>query len=191
MEPLQFSSKMFKKQSIETRSFAYIHGCAEWVASQVVDPKYSGHQQQQKIAYFLLLAVALEGLLNHAGIVAFPWWRAAERTLSTEAKLQIICEHCSIEFIKSARPIQTLRQLVAFRNDIAHPKTTTTLTEPIRILDERFTPTKWQAFAAHISQELVKADVDAFAGAVWAAMNLDPGHKSPFSRLQWVEIDSN
>lgn len=178
---------MFKKTTIETRSFAYVHACAEWVRGQPIDPKYPGHKKNQKLTYLLLLAVTLEGLLNHAGGIAFPWWRAAERTLSTDAKLQIICDHCAIGVSKGERPIQTLRQLISFRNDLVHPKTTTVSAEPIRLLEDTFTTTKWQEFASSVDVSRVKEDLDTFAKAVWAAMSLDPEHKTPFSLLQHVE----
>jgi len=189
MEEARFAPKMFKKQKIETRSFAYVHACAERVGGQPIDPKYPGYRKHQKVAYLLLLAITLEGLLNHVGGLVYSWWDAAERTLSTEAKLKIICDHCKISFNKGEPPIQTLLQLTRFRNDLVHPKTTMVTTEPINMLDERFGTTKWQQFSTRVDESRVKQDLDAFANKIWAYMGLDPGHKTPFGLLQHVYYD--
>src|SRR6185437_1653520 len=189
MDEIQFAPKVFQKQKVETRSFAYIHACAEWVGRQAIDPKYPGYRKHQKVVYLVLLAITLEGLLNHVGGLVYSWWSTAERTLSTEAKLQIVCEHCKIPFNKGKRPIQTLLQLTRFRNDLVHPKTTTIATEPINILKDDFGSTKLQEFASRIDGSRIKKDLDALANLIWANMALDPGQKSPFGLLQHVHYD--
>src|SRR5205085_10806359 len=66
---------------------------------------------------------AFEAYLNHVGAQRFKTWAGLER-LSTIDKFRFICEMLNVTFPKGdgAPPVQTLLQLMQFRNTIAHGK---------------------------------------------------------------------
>src|SRR5262249_42968799 len=77
-------------------------------------------------------AFSLEAYLNHVGAVTFKSWASLER-LPPWAKLELLCEELEVSFVggTSARPLQTISQLLSFRNTIAHGRTAELNSKPI------------------------------------------------------------
>ena len=69
-------------------------------------------------------------------------WKRLERSLSPEAKLDLICEKLKLDFPEGERPRQTISILIDFRNTLAHgrsseiaaPKTSV----PVAHVDKHF-----------------------------------------------------
>jgi len=61
--------------------------------------------------------------MNHIGPKVFACWNIFEKAISPEGKLDVICERLKIVLAKNKRPRQTLRELINFRNKVAHGTT--------------------------------------------------------------------
>jgi hypothetical protein len=71
----------------------------------------------------IFTAFSFEAYLNHIGRKTFACWDIFEKVVSPEGKLDVICERLEIDLPKNKRPRQTLRELIKFRNNVAHGKT--------------------------------------------------------------------
>jgi hypothetical protein len=77
----------------------------------------STHQFRASLVF---TAFALEAYLNHIGAILFKSWETIERKLTPNEKLTLICEHLKIDMDWSARPWQTVKALMRYRNSLAH-----------------------------------------------------------------------
>jgi hypothetical protein len=75
----------------------------------------------QFLASLLLTAFSFEAYLNHIGPECLTCWNDVER-LPPLAKLHLLAETLEVRLPKSVgqRPLQTVHKLIAFRNTIAH-----------------------------------------------------------------------
>lgn len=71
-------------------------------------------------ASLLFTAFALEAYLNHLGPHLFKSWETFERKLTPSDKLTLLCEHLKLDLNWSARPWQTIKDLMRYRNTVAH-----------------------------------------------------------------------
>lgn len=80
----------------------------------------------QFLSSIVLTAFVFEAYLNHVGKSLLDCWESVE-SLSPLKKLDLICELLKVErktaFPAGERPLQTLTQLIDFRNQMAHGKT--------------------------------------------------------------------
>jgi hypothetical protein len=72
----------------------------------------------------ILTAFAFEAYLNHAGERVIGCWQDVHR-LPPLGKFNLLCEILKIDFPKgkTARPLQTISELIEFRNTMAHART--------------------------------------------------------------------
>ena len=70
----------------------------------------------------LLSAFAFEGYLNYLGRKLFSSWESFERSLSWQAKVNLIADRIGFDLEPGHRPLQTLKLLFQFRDNVAHPK---------------------------------------------------------------------
>lgn len=119
---------MEKPLRVEVRKKRKIHTYSElWHASDCVlqaglnNPKGAAWQF---LSSALLTAFTFEAYLNHVGDAIYPNWEDYEPMRPLE-KLQLLCEKLGVVLSKSpgARPLQTVAKLMAFRNTMAHGKT--------------------------------------------------------------------
>jgi hypothetical protein len=73
------------------------------------------------LSAFLLSAFSLEAYLNYIGPLVEPGWRDFDRA-ATLAKLRHVACVLDVQLDASRRPIQTIIELFAFRNRMAHPR---------------------------------------------------------------------
>lgn len=73
------------------------------------------------MAALTLAAFTFEAYLNHVGSSTFSTWKDLE-SLSPMQKLAVVSERLKIQIPTGARPGQTVKALVAFRNSLAHGK---------------------------------------------------------------------
>jgi hypothetical protein len=78
----------------------------------------------QYLSSLVLTAFSFEAYLNHAGEHVIACWGDVER-LPPLAKFNLLCEILKVDFSKgkAARPLQTISELIEFRNTMAHGKT--------------------------------------------------------------------
>jgi hypothetical protein len=80
----------------------------------------------QFLSSIVLTAFAFEAYLNHVGPQVLSCWDRLER-LSPDAKLQLLCETMKVSLpgTKGERPLQTVTELLNFRNTLAHGRSET------------------------------------------------------------------
>jgi|GEM_PF-6207324 len=95
-------------------------------AKAMLPPPGEKPDRHHCLAIGVLTAFALEGYLNHAGVVLFENWNdSLERELrTTDEKLRHIAKELKMEIDRSTRPFQLMRTIFTFRDSIAHAKTT-------------------------------------------------------------------
>ena len=104
------------------------------------------------IASLVFSAFTLESYLNHLGQLRHSDWDKIERQYPKLKKYKMFCEAAKLEVDFTARPYCTMVELFAFRDQMAHGKTTT---EAVRTMIDADGPrlpqinndTDWQAFA--------------------------------------------
>jgi hypothetical protein len=74
------------------------------------------------LASSVFAAFAFEAFLNHVGGATFKSWGTMERSLSYGAKLALLCERLNVEIDHGREPWQTVKNLFAGRNGVAHGK---------------------------------------------------------------------
>ena len=96
---------------------------------------YNGARHQKKIAEkedegqlytimcsYFSLAFCLEAYLNHVGKLRIKDWDKIERNLSQKKRLKRICSLASLNIDYKISPFITVKNLVSFRNCMAHGK---------------------------------------------------------------------
>jgi hypothetical protein len=120
-----------------------VHTYAElWHASDCVlsaglaNPKGSSWQF---LSSAVLTAFAFEAYLNHVGAVTLKSWNELDR-LPPWSKLQLLCETLGVSFPHGAgeRPLQTVTQLLNFRNTIAHGRSGEINSKPVERTTENY-----------------------------------------------------
>jgi hypothetical protein len=88
--------------------------------SGIANPKVCSWQF---LSSFLLTAFGFEAYLNHVSTRTINCWEQIER-LPPWSKFELLCETLNVTFPakKDKRPLQTIINLLDFRNDIAHGK---------------------------------------------------------------------
>lgn len=78
----------------------------------------------QFLSSTVLTAFAFEAYLNHVGPTIFACWEQLER-LPPWSKFELLCETLDVQFTngKEIRPLQTIVELLDFRNTMAHGRT--------------------------------------------------------------------
>jgi hypothetical protein len=78
----------------------------------------------QYLSSVVLTAFTFEAYLNHAGEHAIACWGDIER-LPPLGKFNLLCEILKVDFPKekTTRPLQTISELIEFRNTMAHGRT--------------------------------------------------------------------
>jgi|SRR6266850_2748727 len=77
------------------------------------------------LALGVLCAFTFEAYLNHVGAQLLSSWPSIERRLGPREKLEVIEELLKFETDRSRLPFQALGEILAFRDAVAHGKTTT------------------------------------------------------------------
>lgn len=85
----------------------------------------------QFLSSTLLTAFTFEAYLNHIGPTLFRNWDLLDR-LPPWSKFELLCEKLGVSFHtgRGARPLQTISELLNFRNTIAHGRTVELEVEP-------------------------------------------------------------
>lgn len=149
-------------------------------------------QEQERASFhqfmgsLVFTAFTLEAYLNWLGDKLFPHWKYLER-LSPKEKLEVISDQLGVKIQFGSRPWQIIKQLFNFRNDIAHGKPETLVTETVEPIDDDFDAklgepdrTAWEKFCSQENAERAREDVAQILNELHAAADLnDPG---PFFR---------
>ena len=136
-----------------------------------------GHLYEE-MACLVVAAFKHEAFINHLGFTVVPDWNRIERS-SHHKKLQCLAKHLRITIDAKQRPFQTLEDLFAARNEIAHGKPSTLTQEGVveeGTLEElrRKKPlTKWEFLCTLEFAKQVYDDTEEIATLLWARAGLD------------------
>ena len=93
----------------------------------------------QFLSSIVLTAFTFEAYLNHVGAATFECWDDLDK-LSPWSKLELLCERFTVAFpqVKGARPLQTVANVLDFRNTIAHGKSEELKVKPVHRTTENY-----------------------------------------------------
>jgi len=100
-------------------TYVYLHKAAIWALEQAEGTEEG--KFYNCMSSIILSAFCIEAYLNHIGSELLPYWdEEIKKGLSTQNKLKIICHHLNLAPDFSRRPFQTFKQIMRFRNLLAH-----------------------------------------------------------------------
>lgn len=114
--------KVRESKTRDLNTYVEMWRTSYWTLVQA-EKEYSG-SYFQIMSSLVFTAFTLEAYLNHIGKHVFSYWDDIEQ-LAPQKKMNIIAEKLGIRMDKGKRPFQTIGDLLKFRNDVAHGKSTT------------------------------------------------------------------
>ena len=100
-------------------TYAYLYIAADWALEQAEGTEEG--RFYNCMSSIILSAFCIEAYLNHIGSKPLPYWDdEVKKDLSIQNKLKIICHHLNLVLDFSRRPFQSFKQIMKFRNLVAH-----------------------------------------------------------------------
>lgn len=147
----------------ETKTYEYLRICARVALEHLNEPDRTG-QKYYAMQAMVFCAFSMEAFLNHLGSEKLTTWDSLERKLSPESKLDLLLELNSSSIDKRTRPFQTFKEMMTFRNLMAHGKTETNTEAVVRTLasgkEHVDFPTRWQIMATDAAANRFVEDLD-------------------------------
>lgn len=145
----------------------------------------STHQFRASLVF---RAFALEAFLNWLGPQLIPHWSYLER-LKPREKLELLNDLVRVTPDYSSRPWQIVRELVAFRNDLAHGKPESLKMDGMEDLNEvldrnlsQTIHTEWERFCTEENAVRAREDVEKIAALLYEKAKVKhEGTCGPFS----------
>ncbi len=114
--------KLSVSSARSVHTHAYLYSAAEWVLEQAEGTEEG--RFYNCMSSIILSAFCIEAYLNCIGSELLPYWDDEVRKgLSIQNKLKIVCHHVNLAPDFSRRPFQSFKQIVKFRNLLAHAVT--------------------------------------------------------------------
>ena len=102
--------------------YNYLYSAAEWALEQA--EKTEEGSFYNCMSSIILSAFCIEAYLNHIGSELLPYWdEEVKKGLSIKNKLKIICHQLNLSPDYSRRLFQSFRNIVKYRNLLAHATT--------------------------------------------------------------------
>ena len=126
------------------------------------------------VASLIFSAFTLEAYFNHLGRLLHTDWEAVERGLPKLKKYTTFAKEAKVAYDLGARPYRTMVALFAFRDRMAHGRTTTEDIDAVIDIDAPRLPqlgadAEWQAFATVDNAKIAIADVEHLIKELHAA----------------------
>lgn len=103
----------------EVYTYGFLYSAATWSLEQA--ERSEEGRFYNCLSSIILSAFCLEGYFNHVGSIILTYWdEDFKRNLSINNKLKIICHHLEITPDYSSRPFQSFKNIVKYRNLLAH-----------------------------------------------------------------------
>jgi len=155
------------------------------LAAGHINVKASAHQFRASLVF---RAFALEAFLNWLGPQLLPHWSYLER-LKPKEKLDLLNDLIHVTPDYGSRPWQIVKELFAFRNDLAHGKPESIKTESEEDLNEfldgklgDIARTVWERFGTEENAVRAKEDVEKIAKLLYEKAEVKhEGPRGPFS----------
>jgi len=124
----------------------------------------------------LLSALCFEAFLNHVGQERLSYWNTIERKLNPLEKLEILQHELKLTIDYSRRPFQTIKEIIQFRNFLAHGKTETLKVKEIQKLKKedklKYPESFWQKNCKISISEKYLIDVEEYIKVIYAKAGL-------------------
>lgn len=165
-----------------TITFVYTHTGAKHML-ELAEATRDG-QLYTVTSALIYCAFTLEAYLNHLGKLQHADWDEIERNYGKRRKYEMLARSAGLQIDYSRRPYNTLVELFAFRDRMAHGRT---VTENVSVLIDANAPrlpqivsdSDWQAFATIENARAAIEDVETLVRELHAAC----GQRSdPFER---------
>jgi len=105
------------ERSVHT--YGYLHSASQWALEQA-----EGNEEgsfYNCMSSIILSAFCIEAYLNHIGSKLLPYWdEDIKKDLNVKNKFKIICHHFNLAPDYSRRPFQSLKDIIKYRNLMAH-----------------------------------------------------------------------
>lgn len=173
------SEKKIKARMTRSRDYSafmeFRHGSKVLLDFALEEP--NGHAYLY-LSTNMMLAFSFEALLNQVGYLTIPFWEEVEM-LGWQKKFSILCTNLELDINPGIRPLQTVVEAFAARNEVAHgkPKKLSSIgveeTGTIEELRRRKLLTKWEQFATRENSQRLAADVEQLADTLFDAAGLD------------------
>lgn len=138
-------------------------------------------------ASLVFRAFALEAFLNWQGQHLIAHWEYLER-LKPGEKLDLLAELSHVTPNYGARPWQIVKDLYAFRNDIAHGKPENLNSETSEMWDESldaklgaFIQTDWERFCTEANAVRAQQDVSEIVKALYEGSDMRSKSEGPYA----------
>jgi hypothetical protein len=119
----------------------------------------------------IFCAFTLEAYINHLGATRHADWEEREKRKSAKDKLKALAKEVGVKVDFGKSPYSTMRNLFAFRDKIAHGRTTHEKVDKIIKLDKPRLPqvagdTEWRSFATIENARQAAKDVEDIVKAL-------------------------
>lgn len=109
-------------------------------------------------------AFAFEAYLNHIGLNKIKDWVLQEKKLGHKEKLKFLIKRLNININRNIRPFKTLNKIFELRDELAHGKTITKITEKTvkssKVEQIEFPQVNWKKYCNLSSVEKIVEDVE-------------------------------
>lgn len=160
---------------------------AAWVHLEHVKEKRDGYFYSL-LSAFMMTAFTLEAYLNYVGPIVESGWNDFDKS-SPLAKLRHVACAVGLKLDSSRRPIQSIINLFAFRNQMAHPRASHVVEEHLatpedyqKYLHSEPKP-KWMAYATHENALICHKDVGDIIESINSKL---PAPESTLMNMMWT-----
>jgi hypothetical protein len=148
----------------KTITFVYMHVGAKHLLS-LAEASRDG-QLYTVMSALMYCAFTLEAYINHLGALRHADWEAKEHRKSAKDKFKMLAREVGVQVNFGKPPYRTMRDLFAFRDKVAHGRTTREKVDKLIKLDGPHLPqiagdTEWLAFATIENARQAVKDVEA------------------------------
>jgi hypothetical protein len=161
--------KVVKDRKVNT--YSELWRVSYWTLDQAKSEKKGSYFQI--MASLVFTAFTLEAYLNHIGQTMFEDWKDTERNMSPYEKMDLIAKKLDLKIDYGKRPFQTMKQLLEFRNDIAHGKTVLLQEEKTKIVNldndeymHNTLETGWEKYCTLTKATRARNDIESIIKAI-------------------------
>ena len=159
------------KRSVNTH--AYLYSAADWALEQA--EKTEEGRPYNCTSSIILSAFCIEAYLNYIGSELLPYWDdEVKKGLSIQNKLKIVCHHVNLFPDYSRRPFQSFKQIVKFRNLLAHAVTEKISEKGTQIISDservKLPETWWEKHSKIQTAKRWLADTESMINAIHDAI---------------------
>ncbi len=171
-------TKIKVKKQVRRIAYSEFWHSFEWL-KYLADKKEVG-EGPLKLAALILAAFSLEAYVNHIGEKLFPsFWKHMERNVTPMGKVHLIMDKTGVSLNSGERPLQTVDQLMKWRNSVAHGTSlilnSESLVDSMEDLKkpEKMILAKWEEFVNEAELTRIHEDLEIVMRKIFDASGID------------------